>query len=328
MSSICSAAGDRAMRWYSATVLTLCVLSPSAHGAPRDPVAAEELFLAGRTAMDQGDLQTACKRFAESERLDPAPGTLINWAECLSRRGEVASSWLKWREALEALPQADERRAGAADRIRALEPRVPRLEIRLSPDVPAGAVVQRDGVVVDPALFGLPIPVDPGPHRIAVVAPGRVTHESVETLSEAERRAIVVRAGSPLPPLAGPLAPRPPHPLSRPAPVAGWIVAGIGAAGLVTGATFGILAITEKGRMEDHCSRSSGSLFCDGAGLTAAHVGQSYATIANVAVPVGLLGLGVGGVMIWSNARNADRSVLRAGPLGNHGAELGYARTF
>ena len=117
--------------------------------AARDPVAAEELFSEGRAAMDRGDFGAACARFEESQRLDPAAGTLMNWAECLSRQGKPASARLKWREALDALAPDDERRAAAQQRLSSLDAVVPRLEIRLDANTPGGALVTRDGAPVD-----------------------------------------------------------------------------------------------------------------------------------------------------------------------------------
>ena len=59
----------------------------------RDPAAAEALFEAGRQAATRGDWTTACPKFAESQRLDPAPGTLLNLADCEEHLGHLASAW-------------------------------------------------------------------------------------------------------------------------------------------------------------------------------------------------------------------------------------------
>src|SRR5262249_32165768 len=156
-----------------------------------------------------------CADFERSERLDPAAGTLINWAECLSRQGKVASSWLTWREALEALPAGDERRGAAEERARALEPRVPRLEIRLAPGPPRDREVRRDGVVVAPAALGLGVPADPGPHTITVNASGHVAAETSLSLAEGERRVLVAGVGPEL--IVRTETPRPAPPPARPA---------------------------------------------------------------------------------------------------------------
>ncbi|HEX4335318.1 MAG TPA: hypothetical protein VH062_05355 [Polyangiaceae bacterium] len=297
------------------------LLSSTCLAQTRDPAAAEELFVEGRAAMDRADFTTACSRFQESQRLDPAAGTLINWAECLNRLGKLASSRIKWREALDALPVDDERRAAAAERIAILETSVPRLELRLAPQAPPGTVVKRDGIAVDPVALGLAIPVDPGVHELAVLAPGRVESDVTAKLSAGEHRVLVLEPGPPMAvPLPVPLATPSPH--EHAAPLAAWIVSGIGAASLITGATFGILAIVEKGRMDDDCARTSGARVCGESGLGAARNGQTFATIANVTVPIGIAGLGVGGFLFWSSARDSD------GAPASHTAQLSVARAF
>ncbi|MFO0567610.1 MAG: hypothetical protein U0263_18270 [Polyangiaceae bacterium] len=55
----------------------------------RDATAAEALFNAGRDAVKAGDYPTACAKFRESNRLDPAPGTVLNLADCEEHLGHV-----------------------------------------------------------------------------------------------------------------------------------------------------------------------------------------------------------------------------------------------
>ena len=284
-----------------ASLLAVLLLTGVIHAAPRDPVAAEELFTEGRAAMEKGDYERACERFEASERLDPAAGTLINWAECLSRRGKPATSRLKWREALEALAPDDERRKAVEERIAALDAVVPRLELRLDASAPAGVIVQRDGVAVDPVTLGLPIPVDPGAHRIGVTAKDHAPSEIMVTLAQGEHRVLVLHEGPPLEPAPKKnVAAAPEREERHGLPVPFWIAAGIGVAGIVTGATFGALAIVQKDRMQDGCKKSTDALFCDASGLDAAHKGKTYATIADITVPIGVAGLGVGAWFLFS----------------------------
>ena len=73
---------------------SLCLLAGRSAGAePRDPAAAEWLFREGRALMKKGDFAPACAKLAESQRLDPAVGTLMNLAECEERIGRTASAW-------------------------------------------------------------------------------------------------------------------------------------------------------------------------------------------------------------------------------------------
>src|SRR4051812_28534695 len=85
-----------------------------------DSISAEALFAAGREAAQRGDYRQACDKFAESQRLDPAPGTLINLGDCNEHLGLLASAWRYYREAADRLP-GDKRVAGLRARVAAIE---------------------------------------------------------------------------------------------------------------------------------------------------------------------------------------------------------------
>src|SRR6476646_7884960 len=108
-----------AMRLPAAAVVS-CLLAFAAAEARADP-AAEALFRSGREAVDRGDWQTACARFEESHRLEPAVGTVFNLANCREKLGQLASAWQRFREVKERLPPGDERSAVTDQRIAALE---------------------------------------------------------------------------------------------------------------------------------------------------------------------------------------------------------------
>ena len=75
----------------AATVgLASLVSRPAAAG---NAAAAEALFNQAHAAMSAHDYDTACQRFAESNRLDPAVGTLLNLGVCEAARGRVATAW-------------------------------------------------------------------------------------------------------------------------------------------------------------------------------------------------------------------------------------------
>ena len=59
----------------------------------RDPAAAQALFDQGRDLMRQNKHAEACPKLAESNRLDPAIGTLFHLADCYEQSGRVASAW-------------------------------------------------------------------------------------------------------------------------------------------------------------------------------------------------------------------------------------------
>src|SRR5262249_18414147 len=86
----------------SATVQPKPVVSnapPAEEPVQRDPKAAEEAFRLGREAFQRGDFTTARDRFAESHRLDPAVGTLLNLAETELRLGDNANARRHYQDA-------------------------------------------------------------------------------------------------------------------------------------------------------------------------------------------------------------------------------------
>ena len=141
-----------------------------------DMATAEALFQEARGLMEVGKYATACPKLAESQRLDPAVGTLLYLAECYEKNGQTASAWASF-ELAAAEGRKDkqaERELIAKERAFRLLPVLSRLVI----SVPAKAVEQGLKVTYDGQSVGAPswesdIPVDPGKHVIVATAPGR-----------------------------------------------------------------------------------------------------------------------------------------------------------
>lgn len=199
------------------TLLSLSLLLAPAGRALADAttdqqIAAEALFQEAKGLIEEGRFAEACPKLAESHRLSPAIGVLLNLGGCYEKTGRIASAWATLNEAADRARAAQDptREKLARDRADALAPRLPRLSIELATPAP-DAVVERDGSVVPAALLGQPIPVDPGDHEIKLSAPGRTSRTVRVTVREGEAKVIQLE----LPPEA---APSPARPVRRPAP--------------------------------------------------------------------------------------------------------------
>jgi hypothetical protein len=283
-----------------------------AQGAP----AAEALFWEGRKAMRAGHFAHACPKFAESQRLDPAAGTLFNLADCEEKRGRLATAWQHFRAVVEQLPPDDKRWAYAKGRIEALETRLPRLEVRSRASL-AQASLFRNGVEMRDAALGVPLPVDPGGHELVVKAPGRRDRAYSISLAESELKVLEIDLGEALPPVAkvSTRIDRPTAGISS-RRTAGWIAIAAGGAALAASAVTGILVIERKKVFDDHCDKN---LACDDIGLSAGSAGRVLSIVSTIAFFTGLAGVGAGTYLVVTDAAPDPKKgtqPTRRGPSG------------
>src|SRR5262245_45288580 len=83
----------RAVASMAFSALALSANTVKAQTAERDVEQAERFFLEGRASMKAGRYEEACARFAESQRFEPASGTLLNLAACREAQGRTATAW-------------------------------------------------------------------------------------------------------------------------------------------------------------------------------------------------------------------------------------------
>ncbi len=296
--------------------------------AQSDPVAAEALFDDARRLMIQGKLAEACAKFAESERLDPGLGTLLNLGECYDKNGQTARAWETFREA-EAIAgrnRESARTAYAHKRAGEIELRLARVSVAVPSEVRVvGLQLLRDGAFMTEPLWGVSLPIDPGTHTLEARAPGYLTWrtsfeasgKSVQTVTvPALESNPAVELPPPTPvvtpnttvapppatttPVAKPVTTpeTPPGPGSGQKPV-GIVVGVMGVVSLGTGAVFGGLALSK-----DSSARSAGcdpSTCPDAISLAASSDAQAFARVSTWSFVLGGVML-VGGVVLWLTA--------------------------
>jgi hypothetical protein len=305
-----------------AVVLLAVSGTASAQTVPpgNDKVAAEALFEDGRKLALTGKYADACPKFAESQRLDPSPSTLLNLASCWEKVGRSATAWATYREA-ESVAHAVKRQDYAATAQRhadALAPKLARLTVNVPQPVP-NIQVKRDGVPVGPAEWGATIPIDAGAHNMEASAPGYKPWAA--TIDVSPDGAQVTTAVPPLEPLpvetssppASPPAERPVSPAPAAAPPAqaenassaspqrtiGLVVA---AAGLVGMGAAGVLAIVANSKNQDSLkSCPNNPNLCSTAGVAERSDARTAGDAATVALGVGAA-VFVAGTALWLTA--------------------------
>lgn len=211
-------------------------LSPNVSAQSTGKAAAETLFAEGKRLMTAGNYDEACPKFRDSQKADPAVGTRLNLALCYKKAGLTASAWTEYKAAAAAARTAGQsaRERLARKEASALEAVLKRVWLQL-PDaaqVPA-LKVSVDGTHIPHSLLNMPMPVDPGPHRVTASAPGHVAWSHEFSVDADETRVEIPR----LVPLA-----KVDHDGDAQSPYAtwAWVSYGVGAAGLGAG-VFGLL---------------------------------------------------------------------------------------
>lgn len=296
----------------------LLLFAATVSAQARDPAAAEAMFLQGRQALASGDYQAACPKFAESQRLDPAAGTLMNLAACEEKIGKLASAWQHWKEAIDSLARDDNRIAFARSRVDDLEKHLSWLAVALAPGTDPRAVVMRDSVELGKASQGVPLPVDPGDHSVTVIAPGRLAEKVIVSVVEAEQKQIEVHEGAVAPSQTTDDRSR------RTARALGWTLAGVGAAGVVTAVATGIWLLDVKRTVDANCPNKT---CVNQKGADAVSTGKALVLANAAGIIVGAVGLGLGGYFILSTSRRAGSTGI-APIVGPGQAGLSYLETF
>lgn len=257
---------------------------------------AEALFREGRELMADGRYAEACPKFAESHRLDPGGGTLLNLAVCHEREGKLASAWAEFQEAL-ALAQADGRQDRvilAEEHVSSLEPKLARLTISVSSGAPKNLSVTVQGTPLGTAAWGSAVPVDAGSVEVRATAAGRSEFVKTIQVNDGESLTVEVPDLAPLDDASvdagtdtGSGGGQPEH--SR---AAAYVVGGIGVASLAIGSYFGVRALQDKSEADKHCNDSTCNT-PEGAQADESAVFNGWMATAGIAVGVATIGVAI-----------------------------------
>ncbi len=294
--------------------LSVALLAPAAYAqvpTAADQTLAQTLFDEAVKLMDQGRFAEACPKLAESQRLDPGGGTLLNLGFCRQNEGKLASAWATYNEALsQAIKDGrKDRETAARTHVDELEGKVAKLAIDVSDAAKqiADIEIRLDGTPVRQAAWGVLSPIDRGSHAIVVTAPGkREHHASVEVKSDGTVQRVSI------PPLENaPVTAPPPlgaenHP-SRAQATVGWVAGGAGLVLVGVGALFGGLAIDAHNQSNAQCQFPGNT--CNQQGYDLNERSKTYAWISDFGVGIGAAALVTGVILIVTAPKASPRVV-------------------
>ncbi len=347
--SSCSCRAHRLRHCVLHPMIAVCLIPSVA--AAQDSQAADRAnaveFFDKAAALEQaGNYAEACPKYAESYRLDPKLGALLHLADCYEHNGQLASAYAAFREASEvAAKMGDNRLAVANERSHALEGKVPHLLVKVE-SKDAGLELSKDGKVLSAAQWGTPLALDPGKYTILARAPAKQPWKTViEVLANGQLVTVTV------PPLASepttavmPSAPtniapsstmqlgnnpsEPGHDQQGPAisqKTAGFIVGGVGVAGLALGTVFGLKVNSDNSKSDGICPTGQPCTTQDRASYdSAVSDARSARTMSLVSFGVGGAALATGAILVFT-APKSNHATVSLAPIidvGRAGATL------
>lgn len=340
-------------RSLSAAVAVASAVTMAAYPAhAQSSAAAEALYREGQHLMQIGSVHDACIKFAESERLEPATGTLLNLANCHEREGKTASAWSEYSDAVAMARQTGQkdREDYARKHAEVLEKKLRNLLVVVA-DAPAGAEVTLDGEAF--AAIGSALPADPGEHEISVSAPKKktwtqkvalqpgpgTTRVDVPRLEDVQSETPVAvlppsdaRRASPTDTAAGT------GKAANPKRTAGYVVGAAGLAALGAGIFFGVRAKLFNDKSDREQARAIGygdrgdainTQVQHGAAVDDHDSAKSSQTAAFIAGGVAIAALGVGAYLVLTSKSKevAHEPAARVTPLiapGSAGASASF----
>jgi tetratricopeptide (TPR) repeat protein len=278
--------------------------------------AARTLAAEGTQAFEQRDYARALDLFERALSLVRAPTLGLMRARTLVELGR----WVEAVDAYATLPRGDDDPNNPAFRqameeaeheLAALLPRLPRLRVSVRGLDRGHPEVRIDGRKLEEALVGVDNPVDPGPHRIEVLTPGRAPEVREVTVAERDKKELVIEhvALEPTPrpePIAPPPRPVPQEPngLGTPA-IASFAAAG---AGVLLGGITGAIALGKKSDLDAACSAD-----CPESMRSTLSAYRLQRALSYVGFGVALAGAGAGSYFLMTDSESEDPATVSLG---------------
>jgi hypothetical protein len=255
---------------------------------------AQRLFEDGKACLARGDWSCACTKFEQSAALEARPSVWVKVGLCRRHERRYVPAW-------EALQQA--RTLMAEDpaiyrqdlqmEIEQHLSEIPTLRIELASH-PRGLTVQLDGNALPESKLGIPLPIELGVHQVTVNVPGyQPAAASVSATAEHPYTVALglVRKGSP----SG----------EHPQRTVGYVVGGVGIAGLLTAGVLGWRTLALADQSDPYCTYAGGK--CDDRGFDLRNKALRLQTAGLVVGAVGLVSTAVGVYLVLTAPRPDER---------------------
>ncbi len=276
---------------------------------------ARNLFYEAGKALEKKDYATAADRYRRSNELYPAPTAGLGLARALVALGKLVDGYEAYVATAnfrldDQSPDAFKKAVAAARAERAkLEGQLASLVIEVPSQVDAQVTI--DGYALPKAAFGIKSFVDPGPHTVRAMAAGYQPFDTTVTVRAGESRRVPIQlAAQPPPPVSTALPPVPPPTAppsvppvgsDRPASdgstqrLAGYVIGGAGAVGLVVALVTGVMYADKATTVDEKCVTK---MTCSQEGFDASESGKTLGVVNTVALFGGVALLGVGATLV------------------------------
>ena len=349
---------SRVGKLFAAATLAALLVADAAGAQTQEAVAAER-FNKGRELFMSGQYAPALVEFKAASDLYESPNTRLYIARCERELGHPAAAYIELeRAAREAAdrsagdPRYASTRDAATQEASALESKLARVKVLAPEGLPDGTSITVNGAEVGPAAVGVAAPIDPGAIEVVAKAPGYVTStksahaaagEVVEIKIHLEKAATATETGTGTgtatatntgtatgtgtatatntgTATATPV-PTPSHGLRN----AGFVIGGIGIAGMAVFGAFAGLAQTRFDQLKAQCGGP-----CDASFSSQIDEGQTFQTIANVALAAGGTMLLTGAIMIVAGVSTEHKAPVNAAfaPAPGGGFSFGVGGAF
>lgn len=313
-------------------LLSLSGTRPAAAQESQDQAAnvaaARSLGIDGVQLAEAGKCDQAIEKLNRAESLYHAPTILDRLGECQVKVGQIVLGTENLNRVVREQLPTNAPKAFRDAQVRAQKaldaalPRIGHLTVNVEPKEAKITVTVSD-MPVPAALLGVERPTDPGTHEVVASAPGYLTQKTTVTLAEAGRETVTLRltldpnapkeepppVTTAAPPLMPEQQPPPPAtPTSNSTKTVGYVLIGVGAAGIVTGGITGGMALQKKGNLDcpdSHCSGSQKDNL-DGA--------KSMALVSTITFAVGIPAVAVGTVLLLTSGSSQQKAAKAKQP--------------